>query len=464
MNNKIKSALSLALFLSLFNCSNAQEVINTATSVKTLNEVKKISETSIVNIEETSKNDLKLVDNVSNKVAPVLVAPVVEDSKITEKRKPEKVKSSKKIDLKAIFFDPDAEFNEQASEEGREMTKAEEFQYNIHEALHGEVSKLSTKGLISDKMRINFESGPIENISPWVDYNGYFSNIWNGANYKNTLYSINFADVGFNINMRDKKTFARVMFSPVKTYAGKNYFQTFFADNYITRKVGKNNIILVGHTWLPIGMEGKESPLVWQFFNRSQTSLNYSGARVLGAKVMGKYKYADYHVGMYSSGRGFTDWFPGPEFAGWAEFKPLANVDEKYGKLTIGTGFNAGNAQSHYAVGTGAINYEYKRLRAVTEFGIADGSNGATGFKSNKSKGINGTLSYRVTPRLQVLARCDQFDPNLDKSNDLRREYTTGLNYFIKGYAARLMLNYVMYSLEKGTYGSKILFGTQIVL
>ncbi len=396
-------------------------------------------------------------ENYKDEKAPVLNTPVVEDIK--------KSSSSKKINLKAVIFDPNAEFDAEAKEENREMTKLEEAQYNIHEALHGEVSKLSTKGLLADKMKMTFEKGPIDNISPWIDYNGYFSNIWNGPDYQNTLYSINFADVGFNINMKDNRNFVRLMFSPVKTYPGKNYFQGFFADNYYTRKIGKNNTLLIGHTWVPLGLEGKESPLVWQFFNRSQMSLKYSSVRALGTKVMGNYKYADYHVGLYSSGRGFNDWFPGPEFAGWVEFKPLANLDEKkYGKLIVAAGMDAGNAEGRFTVGTGAISYEYKRLKAITEFGIADGSNGATGYTDKRSKGFNGTLSYRVTPRFQALARYDQFDPNTNKANDMKREYSVGFNYFIKDYAARLMFNYVMYTMENGTYGSKILVGTQIVL
>lgn len=391
--------------------------------------------------------------------SPILVAPVVEDPKL-KKRAP-----SKKIDLRAVIFDPNAQFDAQAIEEGREMTKAEEAQYNINEALHGEAHALSTKGLLADKMKMNFEKGPIESIVPWVDYNGYFSNNWNGTDYKNTLYGINFADVGLNIHMRDKKTYARVMFSPIKSIEGRTYFQSFFADNYITRKVGKNNTVLAGNTWLPIGFEGKESPLVWQYFGRSQTSLRYSSVRALGTKVMGNYKYADYHVGVYSAGRAFTDWFPGPEVAGWVEFKPLANLDaKKYGKLTIGAGLNAGNASNSYKVATGGVKYEYKRLKAITEFGMGDGSNGALGCTSNKSKGINGTLAYRVTPKTEISARYDWFDPNTQKANDVRTEYTAGVSYFIKDYAARLMLNAVLYSLENGTYGTRLMVGTQIVL
>lgn len=401
--------------------------------------------------------DNQIISNIPNiQIAgPVLAKPKVEEQRIL---KP----ANRKIDLHAVIFDPKVTVQEPDNSE--EMTRMEVAKYKVHEALQGEVSTVTTKGLLEDTMKMTFEKGPIESIAPWIDYNGYFSDTWNGGNYQNTQYGINFADVGYNINMRDKKTFVRFMFSPVKTYEGRNYFQTFFADNYITYKISKNNTILAGHTWVPIGIEGKESPLVWQFFNRSQLTMNYAGVRTLGTKLMGNYKYVDYQLGFSSAGRGFTDWFPGPECTGWVEFKPLANTKGKYGKLTIGAGFNGGNTVSHYAVGMGAINYEYKRLRAITEFGMADGSNGALGYSPNKSQGINGTLAYRITPRIQALVRYDQFDPNTEKANDLRREYTTGINYFVKSQALKLMINYTLYSVENGTYGSKIFAGTQIVL
>lgn len=447
MKKKVKFTLSLILLgFSCLDISYAQDVVMPV-------DITKASPTIQNQIPNSS---VPAIVEISNQTTPQLVAPIVE----TPKRilKP----ANRKLDLHAIVFDPSVTVKE--PENAEEMTKTEVAKYKINEALHGEISAVSTKGLLADQMKMTFEEGPIDNIIPWVDYNGYFSNIWTGEDYQNTLYGINFADVGLNINMRDKRNYARIMFSPVKSVVGRTYFQSFFADNYIAHKVGKNNTILIGNTWVPLGIEGKESPLVWQFFNRSQTSMRYSSVRALGAKVMGNYKYADYHVGIYSSGRAFTDFFPGPEFTGWVEFKPLANVSEKYGKLTIGTGFNAGNSNSHYAVATGAINYEYKRLRAITEFGMADGSNGALGYSSNKSQGINGTLAYRVTPRIQALVRYDQFDPNTDKANDMRREYTAGINYFVKGQALKLMLNCVLYSLENGKYGSKILVGTQIVL
>lgn len=461
MKKKI-NILLLALLLT--------SVCSTCANYASAQDVKAAPTPAVAITSPTPIQEISPIVEVSNKTStsstttapqnnPILVAPVVQD---TTKSKRILKPANRKVDLHAIVFDPAVTVKDPPEEE--EMTKTEIAKYKIHEALRGEVSAVATKGLLADQMKMTFEKGPIDNIAPWFDYNGYTSNLWTQDTYKNGLYSINFADVGFNINMKDQKTYVRFMFSPVKTYDGKNYFQTFFADNYITHKITKNNTVLIGNTWVPLGIEGKESPLVWQFFNRSQTSMNYSSVRTLGTKLMGNYKYVDYQLGFSSAGRGFTDWFPGPECTGWLEFKPLANTNGKYGKLTIGTGFNGGNAQSHYAVATGAINYEYKRLRAITEFGMADGSNGALGYSPYKSNGINGTLAYRITPRLQGLVRYDQFDPNTEKSNDMRREYTIGANYFVKGQALKLMFNYVLYTMENGTYGSKILAGTQIVL
>jgi len=445
--------LVLALSLSCSDFSYAQE---SQPNVNSITPITVVAEASI---------PANPIVGVSNVTPPILVAPIVEDPNAKKNTESKKPIASRKIDLKAIIFDPTSTLKAEAEAEGREMTRSEAAQYNIHEALHGEVSAVSTKGLLADKMKMTFDKGPIDTIVPWMDYNGYLSNIWKGDNFENTLYGINFADAGVNINMKDKKTFVRFMVSPVKTYAGKNYFQSFFADNYLTYKLTKNNTVLIGNTWVPLGIEGKESPLVWQFFNRSQTSLAYSSVRTLGTKLMGNYKYVDYQAGFSSSGRGFSDWFPGEEFTGWVEFKPLANTKGKYGKLTVGMGANGGNAQwGRYNVATGAINYEYKRLRAITEFGMADGSNGALGYSPYKSQGINGTLSYRVTPKFQALVRYDQFDPNTEKSNNMRTEYTAGINYFIKGQALKLMLNYVYYTLENGTSGSRIMTGTQFVL
>lgn len=391
--------------------------------------------------------------------APTLVAPVVEDPKRILKP------ANRKVDLHAIIFDPNVTVK--SPENPEEMTQAEIAKYKIHEALQGEVSTTtltSTKGLLEDTMKMTFEKGPIESLAPWFDYNGSFSNVWNGETYQNTLYGINFMDVGVNGKCRDGKTVFRIMFNPGRVVEGNTYFQSFLDDLYIIRDIGKHNKILVGNTWVPIGMEAKESPFTIPFFGRSQISRTYGTSRALGVKLMGDYKLVEYHIGGYSSERYLKDWFPGPEFAGLVSLKPLGLTNGKYGKLLMGGSLDAGNSDSHFCVAGTHLIYEYKRLKASLEYATADGSNGSTGFSKNQSEGFYGTLAYRVTPRIQALVRYDHFDPNKNKANDIRREYTAGINYFVKGQALKLMLNYVLYSVENGTYGSRIMVGTQIIL
>lgn len=370
--------------------------------------------------------------------------------------------ADRKVNLQAIIFDPAAVSKEPAQAE--EMTKTEVAKYKINEALHGQVSTVSTKGLLEDTMKMTFEKGPVKSISPWIDYNGAFTNVWAGENYQNTLYGINFCDVGINGKLRDNKTVFRVMISPVRYVEGNTYFQSFFADNYIIRDLGKHNKILVGNTWVPNGIESKESPLVIPFFARSQISRTYGTSRAFGAKIMGDYDFIEYNVGGYSAERYFKDFFPGPEVAGIVSLKPLAKAKGKYGKMLIGGGMDGGNSDSRFFVAGAHLIYEYKRLKASFEYASANGSNGSTGFSANDSEGYYGTLAYRITPRIQALVRYDNFDPNKNKANDMRTEYTAGLNYFIKGQALKLMLNYVYYTVENGVYGSRIMAGTQIVL
>ena len=57
---------------------------------------------------------------------------------------------------------------------------------------------------------------------------------------------------------------------------------------------------------------------------------------------MGNYDFVDYDLGGFSSGTYFSDFFPGAEFDGWVNIKPLAKTKGKYGILKIGGGIATG--------------------------------------------------------------------------------------------------------------------------
>ena len=70
----------------------------------------------------------------------------------------------------------------------------------------------------------------------------------------------------------------------------------------------------------------------------------------------------------------------------------------------------------------------------------------------------------KITPRIQVLARYDQYTPDKDFSDDIRREYSAGVNYFIKGQALKLMLNYVFCQNDLFEDSHRVILGTQLML
>lgn len=426
-------------------------------------EVQLQNSVNINNFDATSELAPKINTVDISASTPLLVAPTVSEApSVVSKKIPQR-----KLDLRAVIFDPNADFKAQAEQENREMTRMEAAEYNIHEALHCEVtetSKLSRKGLLVDKTKMTFKEGPLESLSPWYAYKGNFQNIWAGDVYQNTLYDTDSNFAVLEGKFRNKKTSFRIMGLFNQGKVGHDFFNDVWGDMYIMHSLTKQDQVLVGYSRNSVGIEGSSSPLSLPFFARSQIAKTYNNVRALGVKAQGSHKMYDYNIGVFSSGRYFMDWFPGPEFVASAGIKPLGMTDGKWGKLLIGGGIDAGNSDNRYTVGSAYIDYEYKRWNATIEYGSADGSNGATGCTKNQSEGFNGTLAYRISPRLQALVRYDHFDPNKNKVNDIRREYTIGLNYFLKDQAMRLMVNYIMYSVENGTYGSRILLGTQIIL
>ena len=200
------------------------------------------------------------------------------------------------------------------------------------------------------------------------------------------------------------------------------------------------------------------------FVARAQIARNFGNSRKVGLRIKGNYDLVEYDIGGYSSDTYFRNFFPGTEFSGWLTLKPLGKTDGRYGKLKLGGGLSAGRNNISYAVSGVYAGYEYKNFFADFEYSYADGYNGAKRISSNQAEGFYSTIGYKITPKLQFVTRYDQFIPDRNKSNDIRREYSAGVNYFIKGQALKIMLNYVFCQNDLFKDSHRIILGTQLIL
>lgn len=314
---------------------------------------------------------------------------------------------------------------------------------------------------LEDELTFRPKKGPISKIEFFGAYNGFMSSNWDNGDY-DTTYTNNFIQIGAMGKFRGTKDEFKILFNP-KGVHGRNYMQNFVADAFITNNSIPHHQIILGYSRNQIGKEGGSSSYILPFIMRSQIARNFGSTRALGIRTVGNYDLIDYSFAFNSSDRYFRKWFAGPEFTGWVNFKPFGKTNGKYGKLVIGGGLNTGKNGSHYTVGSVYVGYKYKKLWSRFEYGIADGYNGSR-VVNKKAEGLYGIVGYKITPKVQIIARYDQFNPDRNVSNDLKREYTAGINYFIKGQAMRLILNYVFCQNQNAPNSHRIMLGTQILL
>ncbi len=315
--------------------------------------------------------------------------------------------------------------------------------------------------LLKEELTFYPQKGAISKVQFYGAYQGDLSSSWQKGDY-DFGYDYNYGQIGAVGKFRNTKTDFKVVLNP-KPNNNFNYMQHFVAEAYLVNNNIPHHKVVVGFSRNQVGKEGGSSSYILPFVTRSQIARNFGSTRALGVRLIGNYSLLDYNLALNSSDRFFRDWFPGTEFTGWVDFKPLGKTDGKYGRLIIGGGLNAGKNVTNYTVGSVYVAYKYKKLWTNFEYGIADGYNGSA-VSTNKAMGFNGTIGYKIIPQLQIIARYDFFDPNRDVNHNNRQEYTAGINYFIKGQALRLILNYVFCQNQATQDSHRIIFATQLLL
>lgn len=316
----------------------------------------------------------------------------------------------------------------------------------------------SNSYLLEEVLTKHFEKSPIESAHLFGYYRAAFE-------YEDDDFTYGFSSMsaGIDGDFKDGKTHyeMRFRFNPKHDCSFLQYFPS---NMYIANTSIPHHTVVVGHTRTPTGYEGGKSLTTLPLYAYSQIGRNFGNVRKVGARIKGNYDYIEYDLGGYSSDVYFTSFFPGAEFAGWANIKPLAHLDkEKYGVLKLGGGITSGQRHSDYTVTGAYAGYELQKFSADFEWAKADGYNGGRGFSNNQAEGFYSTLRYKITPKVQLVARYDQFKPNLDLST-VKREYSAGINYFIRGQALKLMLNYIFCDNNNTDDSHRILLGTQLLL
>lgn len=407
-------------------------------------------------VEEASDGDAK------NKASDVIMLDVTKEEVNTA---PKKNTFTPKSD-DAVYDNADVEFS--IFDNLIDTNKHEDHPFKIEEeSLFGRIYKKKLERtsipsyLLEDELTHKFKKGPVDKIRFYGAFQGNYNGFFQGSDY-DTEYDLNILEAGIVGDLKDRSTNFKLQLN-FKPSGQRTFMQNLVTDAYVVNSRIPHHKVIVGNSRNQVGVDGGASSYTLPFAFRSQIARNFANTRALGVRVVGNYDLADYSLALNSSDRFWRQFFPGAEFTGWVNLKPLGKTDGRYGKLILGGGLNAGHNDFTYTTTGFYAAYHYKKFMANFEYSYADGYNGRS-LSSDRAQGFYSTVSYRITQKLHVLARFDQFDPNMDISDDMRREYTAGINYFIKGQALRLILNYVFCQNEREQDSHRIIFGTQILL
>ena len=335
--------------------------------------------------------------------------------------------------------------------------------YKVEKALKAEVTRTDYSNyLLKDILTVDLDKGPVDRIQFYGKYRGNLSFNFMESDFDGD-YDVTSIDVGMMGQLNPEyKTDFKLQFKLTPT-SERTFFQNLISDAYIVNTAIPNHQIMIGNSRNQVGVEGGMSTTYVPFILRSQIARTFGNTRAFGVRVIGNYSLVDYSLAANSSDRFFKEFFPGAEFTGWVNLKPLGKTDGRYGKLVVGGGLNAGKRHENYTVGGAYVGWNYKDFMINAEYAIADGYN-ARVLSTDKAEGFYTTIGYKLTPKVQLVARFDQFDPNRDMDGDIRREYSAGINYYVIGQGMKILLNYVYCDNQNLEDSHRLMLGTQILL
>lgn len=212
--------------------------------------------------------------------------------------------------------------------------------------------------------------------------------------------------------------------------------------SYLLNK-GKNNKTYadVGQFKLPLGYESLVSSSALPLLERSMIFAQgkYGDVRDTGAQLRGNAGKLEYRIGVFNSlgdRQNNAATRDSKAYAGrllWAAADGL-QLGGSFGKAN-----DSGNIVNLFA------NYTKNKFWVWGEYAKGSNDSGSTIVDGN---GFNITGGYRISPKLEAVARYDKFN---DTNQGDATETTLGLNYYLKSNNSKIQLNLVKHD---GPFGS----------
>jgi hypothetical protein len=323
-----------------------------------------------------------------------------------------------------------------------------------------EVKKGFVEKIVTPKTVV-FENSFLNDATLGVNYKG--ASVLNAGDEFHSNYPFFFEIMGA-AHFGENKNAINISIVPTReTEHFDRKFLGAIGNLYYKRKLGDKHSVLIGNSRTPMGWEGGVSEYVLDFVERSQIANHFGNFRSLGVRFQGDLGYVDYDLGGYSSTRFLQHPTEGAEFVGWVNYKPFYNQEGSYFKnLKFGAGLNYGRNEGNYTVANFGAHWDYGKWAITAEGALAQGSN-AIRYNPDKQQGVNATLKYKLTDKIDILGRYDVFDPDTNCSDDLITQYTAGVNYNPFKERLRFMLNYV-FEKKEADNRNIIMFLTQIMI
>ena len=276
------------------------------------------------------------------------------------------------------------------------------------------------------------------------------------------------------------KVSATVMFDPAKSSVAKRDRDNILQEIVVSYALDKQNSVDIGQFKIPVGYESLvsssalpfvERPLI--FTSRDPFDGGYGDVRDTGIQLNSKFS-KDFNlragvfngVGDRQNALALSD---NKALLGRLDYTGVQNLTLGVSGGVANTGttgtangssvtrranrnlfnlFAAYNKDKIYAAG------EYLRGDAVPiTFGTNSTTNAPIVTNGRDIEGYYGAVGYMFTPKLQGLLRYDNLDTNRNAGNATRKDYTLGLNYFLKGNEAKVQFNIIDHNGDAGAAG-----------